>query len=89
VLFILIGAAFRISVDETFLLIPIIVNAGLLLSIQDFPRILWRGGRAVADEERQETPSLSHVATNRPAEDQPFVMSSLASNGPVEDRIGH
>ena len=85
----LIGAAFRISIEETFLLIPMIVNAGLLLSIQDFPRILWRGGRAVADEERQEIPSLSHIATNRPAEDQPSVMSSPASNGPIEDRTGH
>jgi hypothetical protein len=81
----LIGAAYRLSIDDTFVLIPAIVNAGLLLSIQDFPwRILWRVERAVADEERQGTLSLSHIATSRPAEDQPLVASSPASNEPED-----
>jgi hypothetical protein len=52
VLFILIGAAFRMPVGEAFLLFPAIINTGMLLSIQDLPwRISWREQRLLQGEE--------------------------------------
>lgn len=88
-LFMLIGVSFRISIRDTFLLIPAIVNAGLLLSIQDFPWGVHRRIRpAVTDEERQEHPSLPHVSNSHLAEDPPLFPSSPGSNEPVENRTG-
>ena len=86
----LIGSAFRISISETFLLIPAIVNAGLLLSIQDFSWGIYRRIRpAVTDEERQEHLSLPHVANSHLAEDPPLFPSSPGSNEPVGNRTDH
>jgi hypothetical protein len=86
----LIGAAFRISISETFLLIPAIVNAGLLLSIQDFPWGIYRRIRpTVMDEERQEHLILPRVVNSHLAEVPPLSLSSLGSNEPAEDRTGH
>jgi hypothetical protein len=89
VIFMLIGAAFPSSIGETFLLVPAIVNVGLLLSIQDFPwRISWRTGQAVTDEERQD-PGFPHVANNGPAQEPPLFRPSPAFSEPVENRTGH
>jgi hypothetical protein len=54
VLFISVGASFRMPVSETFLLIPAIINAGMFLSMQDLPwRLSWREERLLQDEETQ------------------------------------
>ena len=89
-LFMLIGVSFRISIRDTFLLIPAIVNAGLLLSIQDFPWGIHRRIRpAVTDEERQENLSLPLVANSQLAEDPPLFPSSPGSNESAENRTSH
>jgi hypothetical protein len=83
----LIGASFRMSTSDTFLLIPAIVNAGLLLSIQDFPWGIYRRIRpAITDEERQD--SLPHVSNSHLAEDPPLSPPSPGSNEPIENRTG-
>lgn len=69
ILFILIGAAFRMSITETFLLIPAIVNAGMLLSVQEFPcRITWR---EEPDVERQNAIEVAQPAPHPHVEGQP------------------
>jgi hypothetical protein len=89
VIFMLIGVAFPSSIGETFLLVPAIVNVGMLLSIQDFPwRISWRTGQAVTDEERQ-GPDFPYVATNDSAQEPPHFLPSPAFSEPVENRTSH
>jgi hypothetical protein len=72
ILFILIGAAFRMSITETFLMIPAIVNAGMLLSVQGFPcRITWREEPGSPDVERQNAIEVAQPAPSPHVESQP------------------
>ena len=72
ILFVVIGGAFRMSITEAFLLIPAIVNAGMLLSVQVFPfRITWREEPGSSDVERQNAIEVAEATPNPRVESHP------------------